>query len=157
MVVNSAAFSPCRTYRYSVVRRLDLLNEDYCVFIGLNPSTADEQTDDPTIRRCMGYARAWGYGWLIMLNLFAYRATDPNVMKAAADPVGPDNDTFLRSHMAGAGIVVAAWGNHGSYLGRDVAVRAMLPNLHFLRMTRDGSPGHPLYLPASLKPQKWER
>jgi len=108
----SATFSPCRNYRYLLSRRLcdpESNNISHCVFIGLNPSTADETVDDPTIRRCMGFARSWGFGWLVMLNLFAFRSTDPRALKTAHDPVGQDNDAFLRTYTKNAGIIIAAW------------------------------------------------
>lgn len=149
----SATLSACRTYRYALWRRWG--RGDYAMFIGLNPSTADETNDDPTIRRCIGFARAWGYDALCMANLFAFRATQPADMKKAADPVGPENDQALLYLAAGAGIVVAAWGAHGTFKGRDQSVRRLLPGLHYLRLTKDGHPGHPLYLPADLKPQRW--
>ena len=125
------------------------------MFIGLNPSTADEANDDPTVRRCIRFAQSWGYGALCMTNIFAYRATDPADMLVQDDPVGPENDAYLRRLAAGAGVVVAAWGTHGTHMGRHKAVRAMLPRLHYLRLTKDGHPGHPLYLPAILKPVAW--
>lgn len=149
----SATFSACRTYRYALWRRWG--RGDYVMFIGLNPSTADEINDDPTIRRCIGFARAWGYGALCMANLFAFRATQPADMKRAADPVGAENDHVLRQLADQAGVVVAAWGAHGTYKGRDQSVRLLVPDLHYLRLTKDGHPGHPLYLPADLKPQRW--
>lgn len=149
-----ATFSPCRTYRYSLLRQWEP-DKGRVLFIGLNPSTADETQDDPTIRRCVGYAKAWGYGGICMANLFAYRATDPRDMKAAADPIGPDTDWSLGVLASEAGLVVAAWGAHGCYLGRGEKVRRMLSPLHYLRLTKDGSPGHPLYLPACLTPQVW--
>ena len=123
--------------------------------MGLNPSTADETQDDPTIRRCQGFARDWGYGGLVMANLFAFRATDPAVMKQAADPVGPDNDEHLLQLASTCPLVVAAWGTHGQHLGRDHQVRELTPNLHCLRLTKEGYPGHPLYLPKSLTPVRW--
>jgi hypothetical protein len=125
------------------------------MFIGLNPSTADETEDDPTIRRCIAFARSWGYDALCMTNLFAYRATQPAMMLAAANPEGPDNDSVLTTLAPKAGVIVAAWGAHGPFRHRDKAVRALIPNLHYLRLTKDGQPGHPLYLPAGLKPQPW--
>jgi hypothetical protein len=125
------------------------------MFIGLNPSTADETVDDPTIRRCVAFAKAWGYGALCMANLFAFRATEPTDMKKAADPVGWENDAYLRRLAGEAGVVVAAWGTHGTYKGRDQSVRLLVPGLHYLRLTINGHPGHPLYLPASLRPQPW--
>lgn len=125
------------------------------MFVGLNPSTADETNDDPTIRRCIGFAKAWGFSGLVMTNLFAFRATDPKDMKRAADPVGTENDETLVKLAACCGLVVAAWGAHGSYRGRDREVRALLPNLHYLKLTKDGHPSHPLYLPGDLTPQLW--
>lgn len=148
-------FSPCRQYRYELWRKWGSLSSTYAMFVGLNPSTADETTDDPTIRRCIAYAKAWGYGGLCMTNLFAFRATDPKVMMAADDPVGPDNDEHLHSAASSAGVVVAAWGVHGTFGGRHRTVRDRLQNLHYLRLTKDGHPGHPLYLPANLRPVRW--
>lgn len=125
------------------------------MFVGLNPSTADATLDDPTIRRCIGFAKAWGYAGLMMTNLFAWRATEPRNMLAAENPIGPDNDRVLSEAHDNAALSVAAWGAHGTYLDRHNAVRALLPRLHYLRLTKDGHPGHPLYLPSSLKPVKW--
>ncbi len=90
-----------------------------------------------------------------MTNLFAFRATQPKDMKAAPDPIGPENDATLIELAKDAGVVVAAWGAHGSYLGRDHSIRAMIQKLSYLRLTKAGKPGHPLYLPANLKPVPW--
>lgn len=103
-----AEFSPCRRYRYGLYRGWQL-GTGFAMFVGLNPSTADETADDPTIRRCIAFARAWGYGALFMANLFAYRATNPTEMLAQADPVGPENDATLARLAAQADVVVAAW------------------------------------------------
>jgi len=155
----SATISACRQYRYSLWRNWrDPLSEayGYAMFVGLNPGTADETTDDPTIRRCISFARAWGYEGLCMTNIFAFRATYLADMLAAADPIGPANDQTLRDLAEGAGVIVAAWGVHGSHLGRDADVRAMLPRMHYLRLTKAGYPGHPLYyLPKTLTPTEW--
>lgn len=148
-----ANFSECRRYRYSLWRRWG--DGPHAMFIGLNPSTADETLDDPTIRRCIGFSKAWGYAGFVMTNLFAYRSTDPKVMKAVDDPVGLENDAALVMHAARAGIVVAAWGTHGAYRGRAQHVRELLPRLHYLRLTAEGHPAHPLYLPGTLRPQEW--
>lgn len=149
-----ATISPCGLYRYSLWRKW--APGPMCVFIGLNPSTADATLDDPTIRRCVGFAKAWGFSGLMMLNLFAYRATEPADMKDAQDPIGPENDDALHFAHSNTTTVIAAWGAHGTFKGRDKQVRAMLPRLHYLRLTKDGHPGHPLYLPASLRPVAWE-
>ena len=151
---NGATLSPCRTYRYDLWRSW-IGGEGYAMFVGLNPSTADETQDDPTIRRCVAFAKAWGYAGLCMTNLFAFRATDPEDMKRATDPVGPQNDLVLMERAACAGVVVAAWGVHGTYKNRARAVRMMLPKLYYLRLTKDGHPGHPLYLPKTLVPAEW--
>lgn len=150
---SAATFSRCRTWRYSLSRHWDP-ELKAVAFVGLNPSTADETADDPTIRRCTRFARDWGYGGLVMLNLFAYRATDPRDMKAAADPVGPENDTYLQRCAERAGIVVAAWGAHGDYQGRaqDVVDRGLLGSFTVLGLTKDGHPRHPLYMRADCRP-----
>jgi len=158
IIQSEATFSPCRTWRYSLLRRW-ANGGDYAMFIGLNPSTADETQDDPTVRRCIRYAQSWGYSALYMTNIFAYRATDPKVMKGAFDPVGPDNDETLIRLAADAGIVVAAWGNHGTHHGRENVVRhfaRFVKRLHVLKLTKGGHPCHPLYLKADLKPKRWE-
>lgn len=131
-----------------------------CGFIGLNPSTADETVNDPTITRCINFAKAWGYGSLHMLNLFAFRATDPTVMKAQGGAaVGPRNDEYLVSAARRAGLVVAAWGTHGVFRGREAQVRQAMAgenlNLSVLRLTKHGHPQHPLYLPGSSVPVEW--
>ena len=122
------------------------------MIIGLNPSTADEVEDDPTLIRCINFAKSWGYGGVCMTNLFAYRATDPNDMKAAADPVGASNNRWLTRLAKEAGIVVAAWGNDGDYLNRASQIKNKIPNLYCLKMNKSGEPAHPLYLRAELKP-----
>ena len=149
-----AVFSPCRRYRYALHRVWEPAS-GVAMFVGLNPSTADEKADDPTIRRCIAFARAWGYGALCMTNLFAYRATDPADMKKAPDPIGWENDSTLSAWAHDAGVVVAAWGAHGTYKRRDQSVRLLVPGLHYLRLTKDGHPGHPLYLPKNLQPVAW--
>ena len=125
------------------------------MFIGLNPSTADEINDDPTIRRCIRYAQNWGYAELCMTNLFAFRATLPDDMKATEDPIGPDNDRILITMAKYADVVIAAWGIHGKHLRRDDKIRRLIPHLNYLRLTKEGFPGHPLYLVKGLKPILW--
>jgi len=122
------------------------------MFIGLNPSTADEKTDDPTIRRCIGFASDWGYGGLCMTNLFALRATDPHVMMKHSEPVGFENDKYVLELSKQAGIVIAAWGTKGVFQHRDETVCAMVANLKCLGLTKAGHPRHPLYLPKDVKP-----
>jgi hypothetical protein len=148
------AFSEDRVHRYTLWREW-MGGQGYAMIVGLNPSTADETLDDRTIRRCINFAKGWGYGALCMTNLFAYRTRYPKVLKAASDPIGPDNDRWLVEMAREAGVIVAAWGTHGCYLKRDQAVRGLLPALHVLRFTRDGFPEHPLYLPGNLTPVPW--
>ncbi len=124
------------------------------MFIGLNPSTADENTDDPTLTRCINFAKKWGYGGVRTANLFAFRATDPVVMKAAKDPVGPDNNKWLKKLAQETDLTIAAWGNDGSFLGRSEQVKALLPNLHCLKINKSGEPAHPLYQPGSAMPSQ---
>ena len=150
----SCEFSPDRIYRY-VLRRTWDEAKPKVAFIGLNPSTADETTDDPTIRRCKNYAFAWGYGGLIMGNLFALRATKPKVMMAHTAPIGPENNYWLESLARDAEIVIAAWGVSGSHLKRDRVVLGFMPQMRHLGLTKAGMPKHPLYLKADTKPQIW--
>lgn len=153
-IARSAEFSDCRKYRYALWRHWGE-GKSYAMFIGLNPSTADEKIDDPTVRRCMAFAQAWGYDGLCMTNLFAYRATVPDDMKCAQEPIGPDTDKWLKKLAKKAGVVVAAWGVHGRFMQRDHAVLQMIQPLHYLRLTKGGYPGHPLYLPKTLQPLVW--
>jgi hypothetical protein len=131
-VTKAARFSADQVYRYNLTRIWDG-SRGALVVIGLNPSTADATTDDPTIRRCIGFAKRERLGGLVMLNLFAFRATDPKRMRCADDPVGPDNDHAIREAVAAnrrlGSVFVAAWGAHGSHLRRDAKVHAMIPDL----------------------------
>lgn len=155
----SAIISPCGLYRYHLSRFWGPDECSVCCFIGLNPSTADANLDDPTIRRCINFAKAWGFDGLWMVNLFAFRATKPGDMKGAADPVGPDNDDHLGEAIMQASLTIAAWGVHGSYKGRDKQVIARYGHddrISCLGLTKDGHPKHPLYLKADTKPWKFQ-
>lgn len=125
--------------------------------VGLNPSTADETKDDNTVRRCLDYARQWGFGGLCMTNLFGFRSTDPAIMIAEPEPVGPDNDRWLVQVAEQASMILCAWGTDGRHLGRSKAVLQLLREfpLHCLTITQDGEPGHPLYLRKDLKPLRF--
>ena len=144
----TATLSADRAYRYVLTRRWD--DGPVMTWIMLNPSTADADTDDPTIRRCIGFARREGCGAIRVVNLFALRATSPNALRASSDPVGPDNDSFLRERTH-AEYVVAAWGAHGGLHGRSHEVRAALRHLPLLCLgvTPGGEPRHPLYVRSS--------
>lgn len=161
-------FSEDRKYRFTLWRKWEqeahLITEysvtsnlnHYAMFIGLNPSTADERKDDPTIRRCIGFAKAWGYGALCMTNLFAFRATDPFMMKIEREPVGMGNDTYILECAKNAGVIIAAWGKDGAHNDRGEWVQRMFFDcklkLHHLGLNGDGTPKHPLYLRKDLKP-----
>lgn len=156
----SAVLSPCRTYRYTLTRIWDGTLPILAV-IGLNPSIADETVDDPTIRRCVTYARDWGFGGIVMLNLFAFRSTDPVAMKrahaAGQDVIGPDNTASILAECRGR-TVLMAWGVHGRLANRDMVLTALLRtngqagNIVCLGLTKDRAPKHPLYLSKTLRP-----
>jgi hypothetical protein len=153
----STIFSADRKYRYVLWREWESADSPYALFVGLNPSTADERTDDPTIRRCVGFARSWGYGALCMVNLFACRATEPSVLKSHPAPIGRHNDRWLIRMAEGARVIVAAWGVHGTHLQRDQVIRNLLGDrLRCLETTKDGHPRHPLYLKSTLAPRVFE-
>ena len=151
-VRGEAVFDRAGMYRYLLVRRW-ADGAPPVTFIMCNPSTADEDTDDPTIRRCIGFARREGAPALAVVNLFALRSTHPRQLPAAADPVGPHNDSFISEHARPGGLVIAAWGTWGQHQGRGAKVAAALAaagvDLMCLGLTKDGQPRHPLYLPAS--------
>lgn len=152
---NGAIFSDDREYRYRLWRTWDV-ERPTVAFIMLNPSTADETTMDPTCTRCRGYAEDWGYGRLVVGNLFALRSTDPEGLYDHPDPVGPDNDDHLRAIVEDADRVIVAWGNHGELNGRGEQVGEMLDaDLYALSVTQDGQPGHPLYLPGDAVAEVW--
>jgi hypothetical protein len=146
--------SPCGQYRYLLQIVWDR-TKPLVGWIGLNPSIADKYRDDPTIRRIKNFSKAWGYGGIMMTNLFAYRATDPREMKRHPQPIAePDysglmnaNDNALLKVYEQCGEVVACWGNNGSHQRRSTYVKQLLPGLKALRMTSKGEPWHPLYLP----------
>jgi len=158
---SGAHFDPTRSYRYSLWRYFEEQTDlsQAIVFIGLNPSTADETIDDPTIRRCQGFAKRWGYQGMVMLNLFALRATQPKQMKRSPSPIGSENDEVLLSWSCNCGTIVCCWGMHGSHLGRSLQVKQLLQGAHLslwhLGLTRSGEPRHPLYLPARTPRVRW--
>lgn len=146
---NPCVFSPDRRYRYLLVHRWDeLFPEKACAIIGLNPSTAAEDLLDPTTTRLKDFCTAWGFNCFYMLNLFAFRATDPDVMKASDDPVGPDNDRWIRTACHQTECIVAAWGKDGGFRGRDRSVLRLLQEkpLFCFGLTKCDQPKHPLYL-----------
>jgi hypothetical protein len=153
----SALFSPDRIYRFELWRRWDN-SKPYCQFIGLNPSIADEQIDDPTIRRCIAFAMAWRYGALLMTNLFAFRSTDPKGLGCVKDAIGgaANDKALIQDGRPAPGIVIAAFGSNRMVEDRATVVIGMFKAigrpLHCLGRNRAGWPSHPLYMPASSKP-----
>lgn len=151
-------------YRYTLTRR-DLTGRTstrHVVFILLNPSTADDQTDDPTARRCMQFARAWGCDLLTILNLFALRATDPKTLRGHEDPVGPLNAATISAvveRLSAESLVVAAWGNGGRLQQQNERTLACLRlrDIHCLGLTKKQHPRHPLYVAAHTQPQLWRQ
>ena len=158
--LGTATFDSARRYRFRLSRVWDP-GGTRVNFLMLNPSTADAFELDPTVRRCIGFARAWGAGALGVTNAYALRATDPAELRSAADPVGAGNDEAIVAAALAADLVVVAWGVHAVHLGREAAVRALLAgagiSAHYLRLTKDGHPGHPLYLPADTDPTPWRQ
>ena len=150
LVNKNAIFSDCRKYRYALSRTWNGKKKTI-LFIGLNPSTADEKIDDPTIRRCINYAQNWGYGSLLMVNLFAYRATMPTELKKVKNPIGNDNDLHIKELIKKVDLTVAAWGNEGSLLNRDKEIKKIIPNLMCLKINKSGQPAHPLYQKKDLQ------
>jgi hypothetical protein len=147
-----ASISDCGKYRYDLWRRWDA-GSTFVKFIMLNPSTADHKVDDPTIRKCIKFAKSWGYGGVKVVNLFAFRATNPKKLKALgyAKAVGPCNNTAIIEALSSAGPNIAAWGQGGKLFSRGLIVRheILVPRgiqLQALKISKDGTPWHPLYL-----------
>lgn len=155
-----AEFSEDMKYRYTLWRCWDA-DKPTAVFILLNPSTADDKVLDPTVRRCLGYAMDWGFGTMEILNLFAIRSTDPSILYSEQNPVGNDNDFYIdytcrHSVSPDKGKIIAAWGVHGIFKGRDKCVKDIINKIglpmYCISLTQDGIPAHPLYLKGSLTP-----
>ena len=153
-----AVYSPCMAYRYALTRVWDA-SGPRAMFVMLNPSTATETQNDPTVERCERRARALGFGSFHVANIFAFRATDPRVMRARPDPVGPGNDDAILHATEDADRIICAWGSHGAYLGRGRAVEALLRStgkpLWHLGLTQGGDPRHPLYVGYAQAPTPW--
>jgi len=153
-----AVYSDCERYRYSLTRVWDDTGKK-ALFIMLNPSTATEKQNDPTVERCERRARALGFGAFRVTNIFAWRDTDPRKMRAAAEPIGPHNDKTILASCPWADQVIAAWGTHGAHLNRGPEIleklRAAGTPLYHLGLSKEGHPKHPLYIAYSEQPQKW--
>ena len=150
----SAVFSADRRYRYELWRVWGD-ERNFVNFICLNPSTADEQTDDQTIRKCIKFAKSWGYEALCVTNLFAWRSTDRRVLRTEIDPIGRENDFVIERIAAEAAIVIAAWSQDGNLHDRSLWVRRLIKRpIHILKMGKK-EPQHPLYLPDATQPVEW--
>lgn len=157
--LSEAVYSDCSAYRYRLSRHWG--DGPGLLFVMLNPSTADELRNDPTVERCERRARALGVPGFCVMNLFAFRSTDPRGLRLPADPVGPENDALLQEAARQADTVLCAWGNHGAYLNRAAQVTAVLQTtgkpLFHLGLTKAGHPTHPLYRPFAQAPQRWDQ
>ena len=153
--VSQVWYSPCDLYRYGLSRVWDAA-KPAILFVMLNPSTADEHRNDPTVARCETRARVMGFGGVMIANIFAFRATHPRDLKQADAPVGDHNDAVLAHWTDRAGMVVAAWGVHGGYQGQGASVARQIGGaLHHLGLTKHGHPRHPLYVSLSTQPVAW--
>jgi hypothetical protein len=158
-VIKDALLSDCGTYRYTLSRTWDE-SLPVVLWVLLNPSTADAELDDPTLRKGIGFAKRWGFGGVIFVNLFAFRATKPKNMRAADDPVGSMNDLHIFAAAGEAEKIVLAWGRHGAHQGRDEDVVHRLRacasgKLYCLGKNKDGSPRHPLMLAYDTPLEEW--
>lgn len=153
-----AVYSDCERYRYELTRVWDDTGKRV-LFVMLNPSTATEVQNDPTVERCERRARALGFGAFRVCNIFAWRETDPAKMRRADDPVGSENDVAISAGCAWADTVVCAWGSHGEHLDRgpavEVLMRANRSDLTCLGLTKAGHPKHPLYIAYAEQPRPW--
>ena len=152
MIFKDAKFSSCRKYRYALWRIWDL-SRPFLMFIGLNPSTADETKDDPTIIRCINFAKSWNYGGIYVTNLFAYRSSSTKKMMIFRNPIGVENDKWIKNLSQKSNIIIAAWGNDGIHLNRSKTIENKIPNLKCIKKNKSGQPAHPLYLKSNLKPK----
>lgn len=171
-LVRDTVFSSCRAYRFTLWRTFqqellpqpvitggNIAKDGYVQFIGLNPSTADEKINDPTIRRCIDFSKRWGYGEFCMTNIFPFRATDPNKMMAHEEPAEMriENAKWVERIAKDAALVICAWGGHGKHHGRGEKFlrhfqKVMQIKIHHLGLNTDGSPKHPLYLKSTTVP-----
>lgn len=167
-MINSTIFSSDRKWRYTLWRDFTIGSCDmfskpkphagqFTQFLCLNPSTADETIDDPTVRRCINFSKLWGYDGFCMTNIFAWRDTDPKGMMAQPDPVGCDNDMWISKIAKETGIIICAWGTHGKFMSRDKRIKEILvpfkDKVFCLGINSDGSPRHPLYISSFFKPK----
>jgi hypothetical protein len=158
-IENNALFSEDRKYRYRLFRKWGRVN-NAILWIMLNPSTADEIKFDPTVRRCFGFSKDWGYSEMLVCNLFALRSTDPKALYKCDDPIGPDNLRWIKQDARYAERVIIAWGNHSnvSPVWKTTVLTALdlIKPVYCMGKTKAGEPKHPLYLSAKTKPILYE-
>ena len=153
-MTHDVEFSPCGNYRY----RFGMGEKGKTLaFLMLNPSIANAEILDPTLTRCWKRAQMLGYTRMEIVNLFALVSTDPKGLYTCEDPVGPDNDRAILEVANNADMLVCAWSNHARFNGREAAVLEMLKGVpkYALKINKDGTPRHPLYVPYSIQPQLW--
>lgn len=167
-IIGTAIFDPTERYRYTLTRELDPLNPQSLLAVCLNPSTATAQENDPTVRRLMGYAHAWGFGRLTVCNVFSFRGTDPKSLYQVADPIGPANDSHIHDEALRHDLVLCGWGNHGcevksahgDFTSRGSNVRQLLEAAGVQPMVFGLSgklqPLHPLYLANDMPAIPWD-
>lgn len=156
----TALISPCGNYRYKLGRFWDK-SKPIVMFIMLNPSTADAKLDDPTIRRCINFAKSWGYGGLYVGNLFSFRSTDPKNILTCDNPIGEHNLHYLNEMSLKSSSIICAWGNSTIISkilkkNKNYAPLKEINNLNYLELSKDGTPKHPLYLKGDLFPKKYK-
>lgn len=158
-----ATFSSCGRYRYQLDRRWSESGARLC-WVMLNPSTADHRLDDPTVRRCIAFSKSWGFGAVYVVNLFAWRSTDPRLLPPGREAIGDDCDHYIRTSMELSSMVVCAWGTASAappevrdlLRERSCAISDLAKlsgrTLEAISVTKDGVPGHPLYLRGDSQP-----
>jgi len=154
MINSDAIFSKDRIYRYVLIREWDL-DKPSLTIVSLNPSTADEKKNDPTVTRCIGFAKKWGFGKLLMANIFAFRATLPKDLFNSKNPVGDKNDYWIKKLSEEGNKVVLAYGNHGNFKNRHDEILKMIENPYCIKKSKTGMPSHPLYLKYTKKPIRY--
>lgn len=149
-----AVYSDCESYRYILERIWDS-SKGKIMFVGLNPSTATEMQNDPTVTRMISFAKNWGFGGIIVGNAFSFRATFPEDLRKHSEPIGKDNDRLLKEKVREVEKVVACWGNHGNFLGRSVNLKKLFSKAECFGLTKSGEPKHPLYLSGKSELMKF--
>ena len=158
-MIKDATLDKERKYRYVLKRQWSKHNYKFINFVLLNPSTANETTDDPTIKACIKFAQNLGYDGFYVTNLFAFRTKSPRVLKQTKNPIGNKNNEYIKKYALKSKLVVIAWGNHGNFLNREnevLKILSKIKTLHCFATTKSGSPKHPLYINRNTKTTKFK-